>query len=124
MKEKIVKVLGEFGEQVNLASSAAKNAIADKIIEELNKPSRAKQAVDFGNDESKWICEYCGGNTWDVYNDYMGSGTNHLKCELEEEMNQCLRIKNWTSSETFSTLCRRQLSTYEKLQRKILVKKM
>ena len=56
---------------------------ADRIIEELNKPSRAKQAVDFGNDESKWICEYCGENTWDVYNDYMGSGTNHLKCELE-----------------------------------------
>ena len=25
-------------------------------------------------------------NTWEVYNDYMGSGTNHLKCELEEEM--------------------------------------
>jgi len=34
----------------------------------------------------KWICEYCGKNTWDVYNDYMGSGTNHLKCELEEEL--------------------------------------
>tara|TARA_Y100001972_G_scaffold114643_1_gene150465 strand:- start:517 stop:795 length:279 start_codon:yes stop_codon:yes gene_type:complete len=86
MKEKIVKVLESFGEQVNLASSAARNAIADKIIEELNKPSRAKQAVDFGNDESKWICEYCGENTWDVYNDYMGSGTNHLECELKEEM--------------------------------------
>ena len=86
MKEKIIKVLGSFGEQVNLSSDAAKNAIADRIIEELNKPSRAKQAVDFGNDESKWICEYCGENTWDVYNDYMGSGTNHLKCELKEEM--------------------------------------
>ena len=85
MKEKIIKALESFEEQVNLASSAAKNAIADKIIEELNKPSRAKQAVDFGNDESKWICEYCGGNTWDVYNDYMGTGTNHLKCELEQE---------------------------------------
>ena len=85
MKEKIIKALEGFGEQVNLASSAARNAIADKIVEELNKPSRAQQAVDFGNDESKWICEYCGENTWDVYNDYMGSGTNHLKCELEQE---------------------------------------
>ncbi len=85
MKEKIIKVLSEFGEQVNLASSTARNVIADKIVEELNKPSKAQQAVDFGNDESKWICEYCGENTWDVYNDYMGSGTNHLKCELEQE---------------------------------------
>ena len=86
MKEKIIKALSGFGEQVNLASSAARYVIADKIIEELNKPSRAQQAVDFGNDESKWICEYCGENTWDVYNDYMGSGTNHLECELKEEM--------------------------------------
>ena len=85
MKEKIIKALESFEEQVNLASSAARNTIADKIVEELNRPSRAKQAVDFGNDESKWICEYCGENTWDVYNDYMGSGTNHLKCELEQE---------------------------------------
>ena len=87
MREKIIKVLSGFGEQVNLSSSAARNAITDKIVEELNRPSRAKQAVDFGNDESKWICEYCGGNTWDVYNDYMGSGTNHLQCELEQEQN-------------------------------------
>ena len=87
MKEKIIKVLESFGEQVNLESSAARNTIADKIVEELNRPSRAKQAVDFGNDKSKWICEYCGGNTWDVYNDYMGSGTNHLQCELEQEQN-------------------------------------
>ena len=87
MREKIIKVLSGFGEQVNLSSSAARNAIADKIVEELNRPSRAKQTVDFGNDESKWICEYCGGNTWDVYNDYMGSGTNHLQCELEQEQN-------------------------------------
>jgi len=87
LREKIIKVLSGFGEQINLSSSAARNAIADKIVEELNRPSRAKQAVDFGNDESKWICEYCGGNTWDVYNDYMGSGTNHLQCELEQEQN-------------------------------------
>ena len=85
MKEKIIKVLESFGEQVNLESSAARTTIADKTVEELNRPSRAKQAVDFGNDESKWICEYCGENTWDVYNDYIGSGTNHLKCELEQE---------------------------------------
>ena len=60
MKDKIIEVLGSFGEQVNLNSSAAKNAIANAIVEKLNEPSRAKQSVDFGNDESKWICEYCG----------------------------------------------------------------
>ena len=86
MKDKIIEVLGSFGEQVNLESTAAKNAIADAIVEKLNEPSETQKRIEFDNDKSKWICEYCGGNTWDVYNDYMGSGTNHLKCELEEEM--------------------------------------
>ena len=86
MKDKIIEVLKSFGDQANLASNSARNNIAEAIVVKLNEPSRAKQSVDFGNDESKWICEYCGKNTWDVYNDYMGSGTNHLKCELEEEL--------------------------------------
>ena len=86
MKDKIIEVLGSFGEQVNLSSSAAKNAIADAIVEKLNEPSETQKRIEFDNDKSQWICEYCGGNTWDVYNDYMGSGTNHLKCELEEEL--------------------------------------
>ena len=85
MKDKIIEVLGSFGEQVNLSSSAAKNAIADAIVEKLNEPSETQKRIEFDNDKSQWICEYCGGNTWDVYNDYMGSGTNHLKCELLEE---------------------------------------
>ena len=86
MKDKIIEVLGSFGEQVNLESTAAKNAIADAIVEKLNEPSETQKRIEFDNDKSQWICEYCGGNTWDVYNDYMGSGTNHLKCELEEEL--------------------------------------
>jgi len=86
LKDKIIEVLGSFGEQVNLSSSAAKNAIADAIVEKLNEPSETQKRIEFDNDKSQWICEYCGGNTWDVYNDYMGSGTNHLKCELEEEL--------------------------------------
>ena len=86
MKDKIIEVLGSFGEQVNLSSSAAKNAIADAIVEKLNEPSETQKRIEFDNDKSQWICEYCGGNTWDVYNDYMGSGTNHLECKLKEEM--------------------------------------
>jgi len=35
-------------------------------------------------EESKkeWICKYCGQSTFDVDYDYIGSGTNHLSCEL------------------------------------------
>ena len=30
-----------------------------------------------------WKCELCGEHTHEVDYDYLGSGTNHLKCELE-----------------------------------------
>ena len=32
-----------------------------------------------------WKCDLCGKNTHEVDYDYLGSGTNHLKCELEYE---------------------------------------
>ena len=32
-----------------------------------------------------WICMICNESTYAVEYDYMGSGTNHLKCELEIE---------------------------------------
>ena len=32
-----------------------------------------------------WTCEHCGKHTHEVDYDYLGNGTNHLKCELELE---------------------------------------
>ena len=32
-----------------------------------------------------WTCELCGEHTHEVDYDYLGNGTNHLKCELEHE---------------------------------------
>ena len=34
----------------------------------------------------EWVCDICGKNTYNVEYDYVGSGTNHLECELELEM--------------------------------------
>ena len=33
-----------------------------------------------------WVCQICGKNTYDVDWDYIGSGTNHLGCDLQQEM--------------------------------------
>ena len=30
-----------------------------------------------------WVCQMCGENTYDVEWDYIGSNTNHLRCELK-----------------------------------------
>tara|TARA_Y100000593_G_C4243472_1_gene303435 strand:- start:108 stop:608 length:501 start_codon:yes stop_codon:yes gene_type:complete len=36
-------------------------------------------------EREKWVCEFCGKNTFEVDYDYIGSGTNHLGCELERD---------------------------------------
>ena len=32
-----------------------------------------------------WTCEICDEHTHEVDYDYLGSGTNHLSCELKQE---------------------------------------
>jgi hypothetical protein len=36
--------------------------------------------------ENSWVCNICGKSTFEVEYDYMGSGTNHLECELKQEI--------------------------------------
>jgi len=40
------------------------------------------------NINSKWVCGICGEDTSRVEYDYIGTGYNHLKCELEHEEEQ------------------------------------
>jgi hypothetical protein len=42
--------------------------------------------------KASWVCSICGKNTYYIDFDYIGSGTNHLGCELEVET----REKNWS----------------------------
>jgi len=35
-----------------------------------------------------WTCDLCGKNTHEIDYDYLGNGTNHLKCELEKELKE------------------------------------
>ena len=36
--------------------------------------------------ENSLICNICGGSTFEVEYDYIGSETNHLQCELKQEI--------------------------------------
>ena len=36
-----------------------------------------------------WTCDICGEHTHNVDYDYIGSGTNHLGCELKLEIDGC-----------------------------------
>ena len=33
-----------------------------------------------------WTCDHCGKHTHEVDYDYLGNGTNHLGCELKDEI--------------------------------------
>ena len=57
----------------------------ERMIKCLEKPILDESDIT-NNEEDKWICEICGKNTYGVDWDYIGSGTNHLGCELEAEM--------------------------------------
>jgi hypothetical protein len=75
--------------QINLASKAARKAIAEEIAIVL---ADRGTYTEYGDDEIEkekareaWVCSICGKNTFEVEYDYIGSGTNHLGCELQAE---------------------------------------
>ncbi len=97
MKQVILDVLEDCSAgQINLASSAGRLTITNLIMTgiktkgwflNLSEEKQTKEQLA----RDTWVCQMCNENTYDVDWDYMGSGTNHLSCELEIEMKE----KNW-----------------------------
>ena len=102
MKQIILNVLKDTTKnQVNLGSEAARMVIANSITNALESNGIYRQHTEIELEKQKrpvfpeaknycskkaWICSICGKNTYDVDWDYIGSNTNHLECELENEM--------------------------------------
>ena len=107
MKQLIRDVLDEMSEgHINFESEASRELITNTIMAAIKTNNGRKGWVlDLStlDDESKldtpiyeksveqkaresWVCDICGKNTYDVDWDYIGSGTNHLGCELKIEM--------------------------------------
>ena len=95
MKETIKGVLEDIADsQPNLHSESAREMIANLITAALKSKDdlgvdEHPYPSDFGDTEreeekAKWVCEFCGKNTFDVDWDYIGSNYNHLGCELLE----------------------------------------
>ena len=88
MKQIIKDVLDDMSNsQVNLGSSAARKMVSTLISTALESKGSYKEYTDYELDEQKarasWVCSICGENTADVDYDYIGSGTNHLGCEMK-----------------------------------------
>ena len=90
MKQIIKDVLDDMSNsQVNLGSSAARKMISTLISSALESKGTY---TEYGDDEieeqnarESWTCSICGESTYEVEYDYIGSGTNHLGCELKSQ---------------------------------------
>ena len=73
--------------QPNMASEAFRNGLADEIAILLREKGSYIEFTDYELDEQNaratWVCDICGENTFEVDSDYIGSGTNHLGCEMK-----------------------------------------
>ena len=101
MKKLIKEVLDDLKySQVNLESKTSRVMIANLISAALKAKGSYKEYTDYEIDEQKarasWVCKICGKSTYELDYDYVGSGANHLSCELRLEQDEKYREKNWS----------------------------
>ena len=92
--EKIIDTVLERLKETNLHSAVARQTIVRAIMKEirsgkgffLNMNTIDDDIPEAGDrlEEAKWVCEHCGESTFYVEYDYIGSGSNHLQCDLKE----------------------------------------
>ena len=93
MKQTIRDVLDDMSDsQINLASDAARETVSNLISVALKTKGsyteHGDDEIEEQNARETWVCSICGKNTFEVEYDYIGSGTNHLGCELELEIDK------------------------------------
>ena len=90
MKQIIREVLDDMSMgQINLSSNSARELIATTITAALKTKGSYSEYTEYELEEQQarasWVCSICGENTFEVDSDYIGSGTNHLGCELKSQ---------------------------------------
>ena len=90
MKDTIRVALARWRDrEPNMASETFRNDLADEIALLLREKGSYTEYGEYELDEQKarasWVCSICGENTFEVDSDYIGSGTNHLGCELKSQ---------------------------------------
>ena len=98
MKQLIKDVLEDVAKgQPNLESEAAREMITNLIVAAIKSKGCYTEYDDSEISEQEaqatWVCSICGENTADVDYDYLGSGTNHLSCELKQESQEIEEIE-------------------------------
>ena len=90
MKQLIKDVLHDMSAgQIDISSTGACELIATTITAALKTKGSYKEYTDYELDEQRarasWVCSICGESTFEVDYDYIGTGANHLGCELKSQ---------------------------------------
>jgi len=93
VKQIIKDVLSDMSEgQINLGSKAAREMIASLVSAALKTKGEYKKHTNDELEEQEarkyWVCEICKKSSYDLDWDYIGSGTNHLSCEVRLELDE------------------------------------
>ena len=91
MKQFIMDVLEDISDsqngQLNLGSSTARATTAGLISATLKSKGTyteyTKDELSEQLDREMWVCKICGKSSYESDYDYIGTGTNHLNCELQ-----------------------------------------
>ena len=91
MKQLIMDVLEDISDsqnrQLNLGSSTARATTAGLISATLKSKGTyteyTKDELSEQLDREMWVCKICGKSSYESDYDYIGTGTNHLNCELQ-----------------------------------------
>ena len=102
MKHTIRQVLDDMKDsQINLGSESARETIASLVSAALKTKGTYSEYTEDEIEKEKaretWVCGVCDESTYDVDYDYIGTGTNHLGCELkhEEEQKELDKVKHF-----------------------------
>jgi len=94
VKQTILDVLEDMSkkDQINLGSEGARKVVSNILVAALKEKGEYKKYTNDELEEQEareyWVCEICKKSSYDLDWDYIGSGTNHLSCEVRLELDE------------------------------------
>ena len=78
--KEIKKLRKEVKEVKNILTDETSREYVQALIDNVKEEKLSKEYLEH------WTCDHCGEHTHEVDYDYLGNGTNHLGCELKDEI--------------------------------------
>jgi transcriptional regulator of met regulon len=81
--KEIKKLRKEVKEVKNILTDETSREYVQALIDNVSKTDKEMLSEEY---LEYWTCDICGDHTHEVDYDYLGNGTNHLGCELKDEI--------------------------------------